>query len=49
MVDDTTKAVLYSSGSNMVLGMDLNSTQTHYSKIKISNSQPSELEIDVES
>ncbi len=29
--------------------MDLNSTQTLFSKIKISNSQPSELQIDVES
>lgn len=46
MIIDTAHAVLYSSGEKLVLGMDLNAPQSLFSEVKISNSSPSELQID---
>jgi len=46
MIIDTTKAVLYSSGDSLLLGIDLNSPTSLHSQLKISNSSPSELQID---
>lgn len=43
MIIDTTKAVLYSSGDSLLLGIDLTSPTSLHSQIKISNSSPSEL------